>query len=58
MMESMKKAQEIAKQADVLNKELAQTAIVGQDPRFHSIKLFLSTSIKSPFASFNFAAVK
>ena len=33
MMESMKKAQEIAKQADVLNRELAVIAIVGADPR-------------------------
>jgi len=32
MMESMKKAQEIAKQADTLNRELAVTAIVGADP--------------------------
>lgn len=37
MMESMKKAQEIAKQAEVLNKELAQTAIVGQDPRLLNV---------------------
>ena len=32
MMENMKKAQEIAKQAEVLNKELADTIIVGNDP--------------------------
>lgn len=32
MMESMKKAQEIAKQAEVLNKELMETYFTGQDP--------------------------
>lgn len=32
LMESMKKAQEIAKQAESVNKELANTIIIGQDP--------------------------
>jgi len=32
IMESMKKAQEIAKQAEVVNKELMETTILGQDP--------------------------
>ena len=59
MMENMKKAQEIAKQAEVLNKELAQTAIVGQDPRFHSHRILsLYTSIKHSSASISAAAVK
>lgn len=33
MMETMKKAQDFAKQTELMNKELAQTAVVGQDPR-------------------------
>ena len=32
LMDSMKKAQEIAKQAEVVNKELMDTVIMGQDP--------------------------
>ena len=32
LMESMKKAQEIAKQAEVVNKELAETRVTGKDP--------------------------
>jgi len=32
LMESVKKAQEIAKQAEVINKELMDTIIIGQDP--------------------------
>ena len=32
LMDSMKKAQEIAKQAEVVNKELQDTVIMGQDP--------------------------
>jgi DNA-binding protein YbaB len=32
LMDSMKKAQEIAKQAEVINKELMDTTIMGQDP--------------------------
>lgn len=32
LMESMKKAQEIAKQAEVVNKELSETSVVGNDP--------------------------
>ena len=32
MMEQMKKAQEIAKKAEILNKELAETSVVGSDP--------------------------
>ena len=32
LMESVKKAQEMAKQAEVINKELLDTVIVGQDP--------------------------
>jgi DNA-binding protein YbaB len=31
-MDSMKKAQEIAKQAEVVNKELMETKVVGNDP--------------------------
>jgi DNA-binding protein YbaB len=31
-MDSMKKAQEIAKQAEAMNRELAQMAVVGSDP--------------------------
>jgi DNA-binding protein YbaB len=31
-MENMKKAQEIAKQAEVVNKELMETIVMGQDP--------------------------
>ena len=31
-MESMKKAQEIAKQAEVVNKELMETKVTGKDP--------------------------
>ena len=32
LMDSMKKAQEIAKQAEVVNKELMETKVVGNDP--------------------------
>eukprot|EP01041_Mallomonas_annulata_P011354 gene11354-23763_t len=32
LMESMKKAQDIAKQAEVLNKELSETIVTGSDP--------------------------
>jgi DNA-binding protein YbaB len=32
LMDSMKKAQEIAKQAEVVNRELAGTMIIGKDP--------------------------
>ena len=31
-MQAMKKAQEMAKQAEVVNKELTETVVVGQDP--------------------------
>jgi DNA-binding protein YbaB len=40
LMESMKKAQEIAKQAEVLNKELMDTAVVGQDPAGQAFATF------------------
>lgn len=33
MMGAMKKAQEMAKQAETINKELSETVVVGQDPK-------------------------
>ena len=32
MMDAMKKAQDMAKQAETINKELSETVVVGQDP--------------------------
>jgi DNA-binding protein YbaB len=40
LMESMKKAQEIAKQAEVVNKELMDTAVVGNDPSGQAFATF------------------
>lgn len=40
IMESMKKAQEIAKQAEVVNKELMDTPVTGQDPSGQVVSTF------------------
>lgn len=40
MMESMKKAQELAKQAEVLQKELQATSVAGQDPTGQAVATF------------------
>lgn len=40
MMETMKKAQEIAKQGEALNKELAETVVTGSDPSGQVIATF------------------
>ncbi|RYH22287.1 hypothetical protein EON65_19505 [archaeon] len=45
MMETMKKAQEIAKQAEILNKELAETVISGQDPTGQAVAQFTGLGV-------------
>ena len=40
MMDQMKKAQEIAKQAQTVNKELMETIVMGQDPSGRVISTF------------------
>ena len=56
MMEAMKKAQEMAKQAEVVNKELMDTIVVGQDPSgmivatFNGIGIPISMKIAEGFA--------
>ena len=40
IMDSMKKAQEIAKQAEVVNKELMDTKITGKDPSGEVVAIF------------------
>ena len=56
MMEAMKKAQEMAKQAETVNKELMDTMVVGQDPSgmiittFNGVGIPISMKIADGFA--------
>eukprot|EP01031_Cornospumella_fuschlensis_P035864 gene35864-43501_t len=45
MMEAMKKAQEVAKQAETLNKELAETVMTGQDPTGQAVAQFTGLGV-------------
>ena len=57
LMDSMKKAQEIAKQAEVVNKELMETQVTGGDPSGQVISTFnglgvpVSLQVSSSLAS-------